>query len=211
MRGLYAITDDRLTAGEQLLPKVEQTLIGGARLIQYRNKALPPVAGARRTVPLQYAEAEALLMLCRRYGVPLIINDDLELALAIGADGVHLGRDDGDIAAARARLHPGGILGVSCYNNWANAVEAAHGGADYIAFGAFFPSATKPQAARATPELLRRAKQELAIPVVAIGGITAENGAELVRNGADMLAVITAIFDQDDIAGAARQFTELFV
>ncbi|MBI3773229.1 MAG: thiamine phosphate synthase [Gammaproteobacteria bacterium] len=202
MRGLYAITDDRLTAGEQLLPKVEQALLGGARLIQYRNKTLSPVVGARRAVPL--------LALCRRYGVPLIINDDLELALTIGADGVHLGRDDGDLHAARARLQPGGILGVSCYNDWANAVAAVRAGADYVAFGAFFPSATKPQAARATPDLIRRAKQELTIPVVAIGGITPDNGAALIDAGADMLAVITAVFDQDDVTGAARQFGKLF-
>lgn len=202
MRGLYAITDDRLTAGEQLLPKVEQALIGGARLIQYRNKTLSPTT--------QRAEAEALLSLCHRYHAPLIINDNLELALAIGADGVHLGRDDGDLRAARAQLHPGGILGVSCYNNWANAVEATRSGADYIAFGAFFPSATKPQAARATPDLIRRAKQEFAIPVVAIGGITPDNSSALIDAGTDMLAVITAVFDQPDIRAAAHRFAELF-
>jgi thiamine-phosphate pyrophosphorylase len=202
MRGLYAITDDRLTAGEHLLPNVEQALIGGAWLVQYRNKTL--------SLTEQRAEAKALLVLCRRYGVRLIINDDLELALAIGADGVHLGRDDGDIAAARARLQPGGILGVSCYNNWAIAVKAVRAGADYIAFGAFFPSATKPQAARATPDLIRRAKQELSIPVVAIGGITPNNSAELIDAGIDMLAVITAVFGQPDIRAAARSFAELF-
>lgn len=202
LRGLYAITDERLTAGDHLLPKVEQALAGGARLIQYRNKRLAPAA--------QRTEAEALLPMCRHYGVPLIINDDLALALAVGADGVHLGRDDGDLAAARTRLRPGGILGVSCYNDWANAVAAQRAGADYIAFGAFFPSMTKPLAARATPDLIRRAKQELAIPVAAIGGITRDNGTALIEAGADMLAVITAVFDQDDTEAAARRFKELF-
>jgi thiamine-phosphate pyrophosphorylase len=141
--------------------------------------------------------------------VTFIINDDVALAAAIGADGVHLGRDDGDIAAARQQLRHG-IVGLSCYNEWPLAKAAAAAGADYVAFGAFFPSTTKPNAARAAPDLLKRSRQELDIPVVAIGGITPENGRDLIAAGADMLAVVQGVFGQPDIQAAARRYAALF-
>ena len=175
---------------------------GGGRSLQYRNKS-----GDHRR---RRQEAGQLATLCRQHDVPLIINDDVELALAIDADGVHLGRDDGDPQRTRARLGADRLIGVSCYNDFDRAVTAAAQGADYIAFGSFFGSPTKPQAVRATPDLLKRARRELSLPAVAIGGITPENGGALVRAGADMLAVITAVFDQPDVLGAARRFAHLF-
>lgn len=202
LQGLYVITGDRSEASWTLTDGVEQALRGGARLVQYRDKS---TERARRD-----REAAALVQLCRRYRTPLIVNDDLELARAVEADGVHLGREDGDPAAARQRLGRGKLIGVSCYNRFDLAVAAAEAGADYVAFGSFFPSPTKPQAVRADPELLRRARRSLPIPVVAIGGITPENGRALITAGADMLAVISAVFDQADISAAARDFSDLF-
>lgn len=200
LQGLYAITGSTLLSDEQLLTAVEQAIAGGARILQYRDKSRDP--------PRHQRQAAALLRLCRRHDVTFIVNDDVELAAAIGADGVHLGRGDGDIATARQRLGDG-IIGVSCYNQWLLAEAAARAGADYIAFGAFFPSATKPDAVRATPELLRRGR-ELGVPVAAIGGITPENGQALVEAGADMVAVIQGLFSQPDIHAAARRYAALF-
>ena len=200
--GLYAVTPDdadtpRLTARE------EAALAGGARLLQYRNKAASPAT--------RLAQARALAALCRRFRVPLIINDHLELALAVGADGLHLGAEDGSLAAARARLGPGKILGASCYDRLALALEAEGRGADYVAFGSFFPSGVKPGAVRAPLELLRDAKRRLPLPVVAIGGITPENAPQLIAAGADGIAVISALFEADDVAAAARRFSALFL
>lgn len=201
-RGLYAITDSGLIGGERLIPAVAQAISGGAVMIQYRDKG--------DDHDRRLWEAQDLVSLCRPLGVPLIINDDVELAAQCGADGVHLGRDDGDIAAARARLGSHAILGVSCYNEMERAIAAADAGADYIAFGRFFASASKPQAIQANPELLLEAKKRLSVPVVAIGGITAENGGQLVAAGADMLAVIHAVFGQADITRAARDLADLY-
>lgn len=201
LQGLYAITDRTLLADEQLLPAVTQAILGGARIIQYRDKS--------GDQPRRQREAEALLGLCRQHRVTFIINDDVALAATIGADGVHLGREDGDIAQARQQLGDG-IIGVSCYNQWPLAEAAAAAGADYIAFGAFFPSATKPDAVRATPELLQRSRSELTLPVVAIGGVTPENGRGLIDAGADMLAVVRGVFAQADIQAAARRYAALF-
>lgn len=200
LRGLYAITDSTLLSDGQLLTAVETALRGGTRILQYRDKS--------GDQPRRRRQAEELLALCRRHGTTFIINDDVELAATIGADGVHLGRDDDDIASARKRLGDG-IVGISCYNQWPLAEAAAEAGADYIAFGAFFPSATKPDAAHATPELLRRSRQ-LNLPVAAIGGITPENGQALVAAGADMVAVIQGLFGQADIQAAARRYAALF-
>ena len=202
LQGLYAITEDRaLSAGEACVV-VEAALRGGASLVQYRDKS----SDHRRRL----AAATALKALCARYRVSLLINDDVELARAVGADGVHLGRDDPDIGHARARLPDHSLIGVSCYNRFELAQQAVEAGADYVAFGSFFASPTKPQAVAATPDLLRRARRELSVPTVAIGGISPENGAALVRAGADMLAVISAVFAAPDIAAAARAFAPCF-
>lgn len=201
LRGLYIITAT-CDSTEILGRQVEQALCGGARLVQYRNKSVD----ARR----RRADAAALVGLTRRYGVPLIVNDDVELALEVGANGVHLGRDDPDPAAARRRLGADRLIGVSCYDRFERAVTAVESGADYVAFGSFYPSPTKPQAVTADPQLLYRARRELAVPTVAIGGITPENGGSLVAAGADMLAVISAVFGRPDIRAAARRFADLY-
>lgn len=185
-----------------LATQVEQAIAGGARLIQYRNKGGDAAARLRT--------ARSLLAVCRAAAVPLIINDDLDLAARIGADGVHLGQDDPDPREARSRLGPGAIIGVSCYDQLQRALHAQAIGADYVAFGRFFPSATKPLAVPATPELLRRARRHLAIPLVAIGGITPESGRLLIAAGADMLAAVDAVFGQSDIRAAAAAFDPLF-
>lgn len=201
-RGLYAITDSKLLSPERLVEAVALAIQGGAVMIQYRDKG-------DDTMRRQW-EAADLSNLCRPLGIPLIINDDVDLAVDIMAKGVHLGRDDADIAATRKKLPPNGIIGVSCYNNLERAIEAEKAGADYVAFGSFYPSPTKPDALKAEADLIRQAKQQLSIPVVAIGGITADNGAPLVEAGADMLAVITDVFGQADILGAAEKISKLF-
>lgn len=201
-RGLYAITDAGLLPGESLFPGVTACLRGGARMIQYRNKTPSPA--------IRREEASELLKICRGFSVPLIINDDVALAMEIGADGVHLGRDDGEVHTARAVLGQDRIIGVSCYNEWSRARIAAEAGADYLAFGRFFASRTKPGDIFAGEALLRKAKQELDVPIVAIGGITAANAAPLITAGADGVAVIHGVFGQTDIEAAARDIARLF-
>jgi len=201
-RGLYAITDSKLLSPERMVEAVALAIQGGAEMIQYRDKGDDPMR--------RQWEAADLSNLCRPLGVPLIINDDVDLAVDIMAKGVHLGKDDADIASARKKLPPNSIIGVSCYNDLNRAIEAEKAGADYVAFGSFFPSPTKPNAPRADIELIRQAKQQLSIPVVAIGGITADNGAPLVEAGADMLAVINDVFGQADIMAAAQRIAKLF-
>lgn len=201
-RGLYAITDSNLLTSEQLVPAVAEAIAGGAIMVQYRDKSGDE--GKRLW------EAQDLVHLCRPLGVPLIINDDIELALKVGADGVHLGKDDIPLAEARELLGVESIIGVSCYNQLENASEAEAAGADYVAFGRFFTSGTKPQAVQADPKLLELARVVLNVPIVAIGGITADNGGQLVAAGADMLAVIDGIFGQQDIRAAAESITRLF-
>lgn len=196
--GLYAITDG---PRDDLLDAVARALAGGARLIQYRDKTADR---ARR-----HAEAAALRQLCAGHDVPLLINDDLELAVAIRADGVHLGEHDPALAAAREALGADAIIGVSCYDSLERAHELAAAGADYLAFGAFFPSPTKPLARRAAPELLRQSAA-LGLPRVAIGGITPDNAGSLVEAGADYLAVISALFGAADVRAAAQTFTDLY-
>jgi len=202
LAGLYAITDASHTDPETLARAVELALRGGARLIQYRDKTRQPARRARC--------AKMLRALTHRHRALLIINDDCRLADAVQADGVHLGRDDACIAEARALLGPAAIIGVSCYNRYQLARQAAAAGADYVAFGRFHPSRTKPDAVQADRELLRRAKRELNIPLVAIGGITAANARPLIDAGADMLAVVGDLFSQPDIEAAARQYQPLF-
>jgi thiamine-phosphate pyrophosphorylase len=148
--------------------------------------------------------------LCRRHAVPLIINDDLALAAQTGADGLHIGRDDMDLASARQALAPGAIIGVSCYDRLDRALEAQHGGADYVAFGSVFPSSIKPHAPRAGPQLLRQARAELDIPICAIGGITAANARTVIEAGAQMVAAIHGVFGTDDPEAAARQIADQF-
>lgn len=200
VRGLYAITPALPTA--ELLTAVAAAIAGGAALVQYRSKEAAP--------SLRRQQAGELLALCRDRGVPLIINDDTELAAALGADGVHLGEKDGAIATARRLLGSQTLIGASCYNDLQRAREAAAAGADYLAFGSFYPSSSKPGARRALPQLLQQAKIALKIPVVAIGGITPANGAPLVVGGADALAAIDGLFGSDDIRAAARRYTKLF-
>ncbi len=199
--GLYAVTPDIADTSE-LLVKVEAALAGGASLLQYRNK----IASAA----LRLVQARALLMLCREHAVPFIINDHLDLALALDADGLHLGGEDGSLAEARARLGPDKILGASCYNQLDSALNAARIGASYIAFGSFFPSSVKPGAVPAPLTLLREARPRLSLPVVAIGGITLDNAPQLIAAGADGVAVVSALFAAPDIRAAAKQFSELF-
>ena len=198
-RGLYAITPDDPST-PRLLARVAPVLAAGTSCLQYRNKAAPP--------PLRHEQASALLAMCRRHGVPMIVNDDVELAHAIGADGVHLGGDDGDPAAARARL-PEAIIGVSCYDDIHRATAAHASGADYVAFGAFHPSTTKPAARRADPSLLADSAR-LGITRVAIGGITPSNARALVVAGADLVAVISGVFDAGDPAAAVQAYLSAF-
>jgi thiamine-phosphate pyrophosphorylase len=200
IKGLYAITPDTAD-GEALLRQVEAVLKGGARVVQYRNKI--------EDAP-HLEMAMGIAALCRRFNAVFIVNDDVELALQTNADGVHLGRDDGDIAPARSSLGADRIIGVSCYGSLARALEAQAAGADYVAFGSMFPSSTKPQAPHAPLTLLTEAQQALQVPIVAIGGITLHNAPQVVNAGADAVAVISAVFDTPDIAQAAQAFSNLF-
>ena len=190
LRGLYAVTPD----APDMADKVRRALEGGIAMLQYRRK--------RRDLD----EARAIAALARSYKVPLIVNDDVELALEIGAEGAHLGRDDGDLGAARRRLG-GRILGASCYNDPERARRAVAAGADYIAFGAVFASPTKPQALRAPLALFA---MELGVPLCAIGGITLQNAPQAIEAGADLLAVVSDLFDAADIAARAAQYRRLF-
>ena len=197
-RGLYAVTDDVLTAPDQLLFLVEQAILGGAVMIQFRTKILDAA--------LKLRQATDLAALCRRHDVPLIINDDVLLAAKVGADGVHVGKDDHALKAARAILGDDAIIGVSCYNELARAQQAKTAGADYVAFGRFFSSQTKPLAAQAEIALLIQARR-LDLPVAAIGGITLDNAQTLIGAGVDLLAVVQGLFGQPDVLRAAQQFT----
>ena len=200
LRGLYAITDG--AALPALTDAVESAVRGGTRLVQYRNKSTDRVQ--------RLVEVRAVLEICRGHGLPLIVNDDVDLAAEVGAEGVHLGRDDGRVEDARVRLGPRAIIGVSCYDSLERALQASHDGADYVAFGSFFASSSKPAAVRAPLTLLKDAKARLDIPLCAIGGITPQNGAELVTAGADMLAVIQGLFSAADVQAAAKDYAKLF-
>jgi len=198
-RGLYAITQTGHKAPDTVIAEVEAAIRGGAAVVQYRDKN--PVDALTL--------ARELVKVCHRHRVPLLVNDDLDLAMEAGADGVHLGKDDGHIREAREKLGAAAIIGISCYNSLERAQEAQTHGATYAAFGRFFPSNSKPLAAPARLETLRQAKQTLSIPIVAIGGILPENGAELLAAGADLLAVIGGIFDREPEA-SARAYQRLF-
>ncbi|GAB1392061.1 thiamine phosphate synthase [Rhodocyclaceae bacterium] len=204
LAGLYALTPD-----DNLLPRlsalVESALKGGVRWVQYRNKIAP--------APLRRAQAAELLRICRAHGAKLIINDDIWLAVEIGADGAHLGRDDlpgGSLTTAREALGSKRILGVSCYDDLDRAEIAVDAGADYIAIGSVFASVSKPDAARASLDLVTEAKKRFKVPVCAIGGITVKNAPEVIKSGADMIAVLSDLFDAMDIQKQAEKFRHLF-
>lgn len=201
LRGLYAITPN-----DNLLPRlsalVGSALAGGVKFVQYRNKFAP--------APLKRAQAAELLRICRAADAKLIVNDDVWLALEVGADGVHLGREDGDIKMARQVLGDKRIVGVSCYGEFDRAAEAAAAGADYIAVGSVFASVTKPEATRASLDLLTKVKRELTLPVAAIGGITIANVGQVIAAGADMVAVITDLFNTMNIQERAAAYQTLF-
>jgi thiamine-phosphate pyrophosphorylase len=198
MRGLYAITPDMADTAA-LLAKVEQALKAGVALLQYRNKII--------SKDKRLLQARELAPLARGYGVPFIVNDDVEIAASVAANGVHLGKEDADLATARAKL-PGKILGASCYADLEAAKAAIRAGANYVAFGSVFPSPTKPGAVRAPLSLFQ---SKLGVPLCAIGGITLGNAPQLIAAGADLLAVISDLFDAPDIALRAAEYRKLFL
>lgn len=202
LAGLYAITDPHLCPDDRLLTQVQQALEGGVQLLQYRNK----------TAPAEHCrqQATAILACCREHDVPLLINDDIALAKQIGADGVHLGQTDSDVVAARQYLGNQAIIGVTCHDSLELAMRAQQQGANYVAFGRFFTSNTKPDAPPAAPAILSLAKQTLDIPLCAIGGITPDNARLLLDAGADLLAVIHGLFAASDPEAAAQRYTHLF-
>ncbi|MBN8762395.1 MAG: thiamine-phosphate diphosphorylase [Thiobacillus sp. 63-78] len=199
--GLYALTFETADTGH-LLRQVEAALAGGVAAVQYRDKS--------GDVARRHEQASELVALCRRFGAPLIVNDDLRLADLAGADGVHLGRDDGSLREARIILGPGKFIGASCYQSLDLARAAQAAGADYVAFGSFFASRTKPDAPRASLDLLRDAAPLIQVPLVAIGGITPANAPSLLDAGADSLAVLSALFDTPDVRIAAHDLNQLF-
>jgi thiamine-phosphate pyrophosphorylase len=198
--GLYAITQQTEDT-HRLLADVRAALEGGARVIQYRDKS-PHTA-------MRLDQASQLHALCKLFSATFIVNDDVKLAQAVNADGVHIGNKDGKLDMVRKQM-PSKLIGVSCYNRLDLAINAEEQGADYIAFGSFFPSSTKPTAVKAPLELLQQAWQNIGLPIVAIGGITADNASQVVEAGADAVAVIRALFDADDIMAAAKDFSRLF-
>ncbi|HFC93327.1 MAG TPA: thiamine phosphate synthase [Leucothrix mucor] len=200
MKGLYAITE---SDSNNLLKNVRLALQGGVSILQYRNK--------NADIAQKITEATALLSLCQEYNVCFIINDDIQLAKQVRADGVHLGRDDGSISEARDVLGDNAIIGVTCYQDIERAVEAEKSGANYVAFGSFFASPTKPNAPRADIKLLQQARVQLSLPICCIGGITLQNADRLIEHGADMVAVISSLFAAEDIKQTARQFSAGFV
>lgn len=201
LAGLYAITPDEPST-ELLVRKAGAALRGGAELVQYRNKSAGPA--------LRLEQARALCALCRAAGAVFIVNDDVALALEIGADGAHLGAEDGDLGEARRQLGQGKLLGASCYDRIDLADAAAQAGADYLAFGSVFSSATKPGAVRAPLAIFAAARRSFALPLVAIGGITLQNAPQVFSAGADAVAVISALFDADDIAARAADFSRIY-
>ena len=199
-QGLYAITQTDNKSADTIIKEVVAAIKGGAVVVQYRDKnSVDAIALAAKLVEV-----------CHEYHVPLLINDDVDLAIAVGADGVHIGKEDGAIAHARARLGATAIIGASCYNSVERALEAQAQGATYVAFGRFFPSNSKPLAAPAELTTLQAAKLKISVPTVAIGGILPENAGQLLNAGADLLAVIGGLFDKDDIEESARQYKALF-
>ncbi len=201
LSGLYAIADTGLLSPEVLPAAVAAAIAGGASAVQLRCK---------RSAGERLAAARAIAPLCHQHGVSLIINDDVQVALAVGAAGVHLGREDVALTQARAALGPAAIIGMSCYADGPRARRMQAGGADYVAFGSVYPSAIKPGAVRASVDLIRTQRHHLDIAVVAIGGITPENTPALLAAGVDAVAVITGLFGAEDVRRQARRFTACF-
>jgi thiamine-phosphate pyrophosphorylase len=203
LAGLYGITDSKLQpSAAALLAAVEAALDGGMKVLQYREKQL--------TESEQLKQAAQLKRLCAEYGALFMINDNVSLALAVDADGVHLGKTDSSIQQARQQLGSDRIIGASCYNRIELALEAEQQGVDYVAFGRFFSSLTKPEAVQADMQLLQQARQQLTIPICAIGGVKLENARPLIRQGADMVAVIHDLFSAPDIRQHAIDYSALF-
>ena len=201
MKGLYLVTPD-WDDTERLVQVTEQALQGGATLLQYRHKTA--------NATLRREQAEALLSLCRRHGCSLIINDYCELCIALDADGVHVGGTDASVAQMRSLLGPDKIVGASCYGDLALAQAAARAGASYVAFGGFYPSRVKKYPVTTSPEIITQSLAVIDLPVVVIGGMTAENARPLVAQGADMVAVISSVYGADDPLLAAREIGRLF-
>lgn len=199
--GLYAITPD-LENTNDLLNKVQQALEGRVQLIQYRNKLANEI--------LRRKQAKLLLQLCREYGIPLIINDHLDLAIEIDADGLHVGQDDISVTKARNQFGQDKIIGASCYNNLDLAVQAEKEGADYVAFGAFFSSLTKPNTISVTMDLVDQAKKRISLPIVAIGGIKLANARTVIQGGCAAVAVCNDLFHTENIKATAIQYSQLF-
>ncbi|MGZ3255039.1 MAG: thiamine phosphate synthase [Burkholderiaceae bacterium] len=202
MKGLYLVTPD-WDDTRNLLSVTESALRGGAALVQYRHKTA--------SAELRQEQAECLLELCRSYQRPLIINDHVELCIALGADGVHVGGTDASVAKVRAALGPEKIVGASCYGDMQLARDAHQAGASYVAFGGFYPSRVKKYPVTTSPDIIVNAKKEVPLPNVVIGGMTQDNAAPLVMRGADMVAVISSVYMAGDPEGAARRFAQLFV
>jgi thiamine-phosphate pyrophosphorylase len=201
IRGLYAIADTGSLDDAELIEKVRLVLAGGCRVLQYRDKS--------SNVEKRFSQASELRALCHRAGALFIINDDAELASRVKADGVHCGKDDATVSETRTR-YPDLMIGVSCYNSLPLAIQAVEAGADYVAFGSFFASSTKPQARPADLEILQQAKSRLALPIVAIGGIMEENAEILISSGASAVAVISGVFSTPNPLLSSRKITELF-
>lgn len=202
LHGLYAITDQQLISEETFAQTIEAALRGDTRIIQYRDKS--------DNKKKRKHQASTVRSLCAQYEALCIINDDINLAIEVGAHGVHLGKDDTDLITARRSLGDDSIIGISCYNDIDRAVHAEHHSADYVAFGTMFPSTSKPEAVCATPEILKQAKQLLSLPICAIGGISTSNIQQITSQGADMVAVISSLFDADDVQLTAQLLSQAF-
>ena len=205
LHGLYAITNEQLMPSDTFAKKAEAALCGGTNIIQYRDKS--------SDIQKRLSQASTLKQLCTQYNSILIINDDIDLAKKVDADGVHIGKNDQSFEQARQLLGENKIIGVSCYNQLPLAYSAAEKGADYIAFGSFFSSSIKPEAPCAETSLISDFKKERQTPVCCIGGITTENYTTLLNSGADMLAVISDIFSHNQtqlISDKCRTYTDAF-
>ncbi len=202
LKGLYAITDEKLITRQGFSEAVELALQGGARIIQYRDKSNNPQK--------RFQQATILCSLCEQYQAVSIINDDIELAKAVNADGLHIGKDDISLAIARQTLGDKTIIGVSCYNDLSLAIKAEKNTADYVAFGAMFSSSTKPEAIKTNIDIISNAKRQLSIPVCAIGGITDKNIQQLIQQGVDMAAVISSLFASNDVKDTADSLSKHF-
>ncbi len=201
LKGLYVVTPD-WDDTDKLIAATESALIGGAQLVQYRHKTADAV--------LRREQAAALLDMCRKYGIPFIVNDHVDVCLEIDADGIHVGGTDQSVAAVRALVGPDKIVGASCYGTLQLAINAQANGASYVAFGGFYPSRVKKYDFKTPVDIVSQAKAQLSVPVVVIGGMTQDNALPLIAEGADMVAAISSVYMVDDVESAARQFADSF-